>query len=209
MISTWSTIGPVGTIGTLGIAALPVSGGRWHRSVQVISGPPAAGAFGTVPDPVAGITVATRSGVRTVLVHSGQPDGPAGPTALAGPTTHPPLLGTDDHFAVDADTCAEGPWLACADVLVHSRPQQRSGAWLRLNRVLARHAGCRLAALPLLDGSCAVADRDGTRCLLRLAEGTGTAGPERWSQAASCLHGLLSTGHTLDGLRHVSFLTGP
>ncbi|GCD36500.1 hypothetical protein OEIGOIKO_04263 [Streptomyces chrestomyceticus JCM 4735] len=206
MISTWSTIG---TVGTLGITAPPVSGGRWHRSVQVIYGPPAAGAFGTGPDPVAGITVATRSGVRTVLVHSGQPDGPTAPAGPTGPTTHPPLLGTDDHFAVDADTCAEGPWLACADVLVHSRPRQRSGAWLRLNRVLARHAGCRLVALPLLDGSCAVADRDGTRCLLRLAEGTGTAGPERWSQAASCLHGLLSTGHTLDGLRHVSFLTGP
>ncbi|MEU7160827.1 hypothetical protein [Streptomyces chrestomyceticus] len=209
MISTWSTVGTAGTVGTtgtLGITTPPVSGGRWHRSVQVFSGPPAVGAFGTGPTPAAGVTVATRSGVRTVLVHSGQPDGPAGP---AGPTTPQPLLGTDDHFAVDADTCTEGPWLDCADVLVHSRPRQRSGAWLRLNRVLVRHVGCRLVALPLLDGSCAVADRDGTRCLLRLAEGTGTAGPERWSQAASCLHGLLSTGHTLDGLRHVSFLTGP
>ncbi|MFK8847711.1 hypothetical protein [Streptomyces sp. Ac-502] len=198
MTGMWGTAGTEPAIGT---AAPPPSRHHWHRSVQVLSGPPTAGALRTGPVAVPGITVATPTGIRTVLVHAGQPPGPA---------TRQALLGTDDHFAVDADTCAEESWLGCADVLVHSRPRQRRGAWRRLDRVLGHHVGCRLAAVPLLDGTCAVAYRDGAGGLRRLAvEGTGWAGPERWSQAASCLHGLLATGHTLDGLRAVSFLTGP
>ncbi|MFH8404738.1 hypothetical protein ACH4FX_08165 [Streptomyces sp. NPDC018019] len=108
---------------------------------------------------------------------------------------------------MDADRCSGKHWLDCADVLCHSRPLRHEYAWRRLDRMLERHIGCRLAALPTVNGDCAVADRSGARRLLRLADRrAGTAGPVSWSWTASCLHALLVAGHTLDELRSLTVL---
>ncbi|WP_158716986.1 hypothetical protein [Streptomyces rimosus] len=92
-------------------------------------------------------------------------------------------------------------------MLCHSRPRRYEHVWRQLDRVLERHVGCRLAALPTVDGDCAVADRNGARRLLRLTgRDAGTAGPVSWSRTASCLHALLVAGHTLDELRSLTVL---
>lgn len=114
---------------------------------------------------------------------------------------------TDEHFAVDAERCTEERWLACADVLHGSRPWPAESAvgWVR--DVLARYTGCRLAGLPLIGGGWAVAERIGSCRLLRsaflrppLPRSERARAAWEYSLMASCLHGLVVTGHSLEEL---------
>ncbi|MGW7577704.1 hypothetical protein [Streptomyces sp. NPDC054765] len=121
---------------------------------------------------------------------------------------------TDEHFAVDAESCTEERWLACADVLHGGRPWPAGSAvgWVR--DTLTRYTGCRLAGLPLIGGGWAVAERIGSCRVLRSAFiRTSPPGPERtraaweYSLMASCLYGLVVTGHRLEELLPLTVLS--
>ncbi|MEU9122523.1 hypothetical protein AB0C96_22120 [Streptomyces sp. NPDC048506] len=122
--------------------------------------------------------------------------------------------GADEHFAVDAERCTEERWLACADVLHGSRPWPAESAvgWVR--DVLCRYTGCRLAGLPLIGGGWAVAERLGHCRMLRSAflrpalprPGRARAAWE-YSLMASCLYGLVVTGHPPEELLPLTVLT--
>ncbi|MGW8555066.1 hypothetical protein [Streptomyces tubercidicus] len=120
---------------------------------------------------------------------------------------------TDEHFAVDAENCTDERWLACADVLHGSRPWAAGSAMGRVRDLLARYTGCRLAGLPLTGGGWAVAERLGTCRLIRSAFLRPVAPQPRerdaweYSLMASCLHGLVATGHTLEELLPLTVLS--
>lgn len=122
--------------------------------------------------------------------------------------------GTDEHFAVDAECCTDERWLACADVLHGSRPWPAESAvgWAR--DLLTRYTGCRLAGLPLIGGGWAVAERVGGCRLLRSAfirpprpRSERARAAWEYSLMASCLHGLVATGHSLDELLPLTVLS--
>jgi hypothetical protein len=113
---------------------------------------------------------------------------------------------TDEHFAVDAESCTDERWLSVADVLHGSRPWPPESAvgWVRDR--LARYTGCRMAGLPLIGGGWIVAERVGDCRLLQSAftRSTPQVGRARttweYSLMASCLHGLAATGHSMEEL---------
>ncbi|MEU5210795.1 hypothetical protein [Streptomyces sp. NPDC020742] len=121
---------------------------------------------------------------------------------------------TDEHVAVDAERCRDERWLACADVLHGARPWPPESAvgWLR--DLLSRYTGCRLAGIPLIGGGWAVAERIGSCRLLRSAFIRSAPPPPgrtraawEYSLMASCLHGLVVTGHPLEELLPLTVLS--
>ncbi|MFI9076204.1 hypothetical protein ACIGW8_06830 [Streptomyces sioyaensis] len=121
---------------------------------------------------------------------------------------------TDEHFALDAEACTDGRWLACADVLHGSRPWPAESAvgWVR--DLLTRYTGCRLAGLPLIGGGWAVAERlDDCRLIRSAFIRSSPPRPERtraaweYSLMASCLHGLVATGYSLEELLPLTVLS--
>ncbi|UZJ30543.1 hypothetical protein [Streptomyces endophytica] len=121
--------------------------------------------------------------------------------------------GVDDHFAVDADACTDERWLVCADVLHGGRPWPAGSAVAWARELLLRYPGCRLAGLPLIGGGWVVAERlGGCRLHPKVFRRSPRTHPERaraaweYSLMASCLHGLVVTGHSLDELLPLTVL---
>lgn len=143
---------------------------RWGRRALALTAAP-----GTVPAPVSapGLSV------------PGVPDVPDLPDVLH-------VL--DEHFAVDADTCADRRSAACADVVAASLPRPEGEARRRLEGLLADHPGAALRAVALAGGGWAVACA-GLPPGLTVGRGTGRGGAwQHHRLVPSCLHAYLVAG---------------
>ncbi|CAM5339721.1 hypothetical protein [Streptomyces abikoensis] len=136
-----------------------------------------------------------RRRAATVLlagVHWTVGPGPGGPPAA------------DVHWSVDPDGRAGARWAGSADVLRCGRPSPGPGAAaFRAVKLLARHAGCLLAAVPAVGGALVIGVRGGR--LLTVEYGPGApqgpcaaAGEAGVAVLASYVHGLLVAGLPVD-----------
>ncbi|WP_310724100.1 hypothetical protein [Streptomyces sp. N2A] len=162
---------------------------------------------------------ATGNGASiAVTVSVGEPAGAAPADARfrssgVGPTTGE-AADIDEHFAVDAEGCTDERLLACADVLHGGRPWPAGSAVAWAREILLRYPGCRLAGVPLIGGGWVVAERFGScRLLPTVFRRSPLTYPQRgraaweYSLMASCLHGLVLTGHALDELLPLTVLS--
>lgn len=112
---------------------------------------------------------------------------------------------SDEHFAVDADSCKKHRWLECADVLYGIKPLPLNTAVERLRFMTTHYPGCRLAAVPVEGCGWAVASGpDLFRIVLRFPAGPPNPACADWPLLPSYLHGWLATGHALRELPPVS-----
>ncbi|GGS83332.1 hypothetical protein [Streptomyces cinerochromogenes] len=166
-----------------------------HVVVRLLTDVPAPHA-GTVPGtmPVLRLSMGPAGGGGDVVAEAGPVRwGSAAGRYLPDPTA-------DEHFAVDADTCAERRRLDWADVLYGRLPRPPAAAARWLAEVTARHPACALAAVPVTDGGwMAVAGAAGRGTPTVLA---GTVPPDQ-PLLASCLHAWLVRGHALADLAYV------
>ncbi|MFG3009149.1 hypothetical protein ACGFZB_01555 [Streptomyces cinerochromogenes] len=163
--------------------------------VRLLTDVPASDAR-TVPGtvPVLRLSMGPARGGWDVVAEAG----PVRQGSTAG--RYPPDPTADEHFAADAETCAERLRLDCADVLYGRLPRPPAAAARWLAEVTARHPACALAAVPLTDGgwmAVAGAAGRGTPTVL------GGAVPPGQPLLASCLHAWLVRGHALTDLAYV------
>ncbi|MEH6376429.1 hypothetical protein V7793_19190 [Streptomyces sp. KLMMK] len=111
----------------------------------------------------------------------------------------------DIHWSVDPDGRAASRWVGSADVLRCGRPSPGPGAAsFRAMRLLARHTGCLLAAVPVAGGGLVIGVRGGR--LLTMEYGPVTHGPrtgageDEVAALASYVHGRLVAGLPLERL---------
>ncbi|MGK5731664.1 hypothetical protein [Streptomyces sp. URMC 124] len=101
----------------------------------------------------------------------------------------------DVHWSVDPDAPGSARWVSCADVLRCGRPSPCPGAAaLRAMRLLDRHPGCLLSAVPAAGDGLVIGVRGG-----RLLTGEAT-GPAEAAVLASYVHGRVVAGAPLEPL---------
>ncbi|GGX65612.1 hypothetical protein GCM10010324_08290 [Streptomyces hiroshimensis] len=112
---------------------------------------------------------------------------------------------TDVHWSVDPDGRAGARWAGSADVLRCGQPSPGTGAAsLRAMKLLARHTGCLLTAVPADGGGLVIGVRGGR--LLTVEYGPlphgpyAGAGEAEVAVLASYVHGRLVAGLPLDPL---------
>lgn len=109
---------------------------------------------------------------------------------------HPSRGSRDDvHLWADPDTRDGARVAAYADVLVTRERLRRPAARRRAARLLACHAGCLVAVVPVGGASCAVAVRDGEPALLPAPESLPP------HTVASLAHAWLARGGSPGALR--------
>lgn len=100
----------------------------------------------------------------------------------------------DEHLRIDPDDAREADHAGQADVLAPGVPLPRAEAVRRADALLAQHAGCLVAAVPVTENTgCVVGLHDGRRLTLLPVGGALLCRRER-ACVASLIHAWLAAG---------------
>lgn len=157
------------------------------------------------PHPTSAVLVTLRTSVGRKGVVARDVSALPLSSLLAAEDTSPRSV-REEHFAVDLDAGWGPRWLDSADVLYGSLPRCAAEARRQFERLARAHPGCRLLALPLIEGGWAMAQGRVWHRLGYSGSAARHGGPGRAEQSLvpSCVHGWLTAGHALHTVRTVT-----